>query len=617
MLHSTNYPNPDKVLTQEEKERLQQALDLHRDKKGALLPLLHDAQAICGNWLPANVLALIADEYNLHVSYLYGVVGFYTMFSLQPRGRFIVRVCESPACHILGVESLLDVLKETLGVDVDETTSDGLFTLELSSCLGVCEVAPAMQINEVVFGNLTREKIDDVIAKHRRGDVKDFRTLPRSGGTIDRNLDIHKNLSLLRGVDEVNPEEIGDYVKIGGYGALKKVLGGMTPQQVVDEVKNSGLRGRGGAGFPTGLKWSFTLPIDSKTKYVVCNADEGEPGTIKDRYLMEGNPHKLIEGLIIAGYAVQASKGFVYVRGEYALSIHRLQKAVEAAREKGFLGRNILGSSFDYDIEIRSGAGAYVCGEETALIESIEGMRGNPRIKPPFPGVRGLWQEPTIVNNVETLANVPSIIENGAEWYKSLGTQESPGLKLFQICGHVNTPQVVEAPLGMTLRTLIDKYGGGMKDGIPFKMCQTGGVSFGFFTEEHLDTPMTYADMQKQGGSLGSGTMLVMNEKTCVVDVVRNILYFFQHESCGFCTPCRRGTRVLYDTISRIALGEGREEDLAGMINLAETMASTANCALAMSPIFFIKTTIERMRDEYMAHILDKKCPLGVCRDHS
>jgi NADH-quinone oxidoreductase subunit F len=329
---------------------------------------------------------------------------------------------------------------------------------------------------------------------------------------------------------------------------------------------------------------------------------------------MEGNPHQLIEGIIIAGYAIQAVKGYIYVRGEYALSMYRLRKAVEHARERGFLGKDILGKGFDFDVEVRSGAGAYVCGEETALIESIEGMRGNPRVKPPFPGVRGLWQSPTVVNNVETLANVPAIVANGPEWYRSFGTKGSPGVKLYQICGHVNHPQIVEAPLGLPLRELIELYGGGMRDGIPFKMCQTGGASFGFFTAEHLDTPMGYTSMQKQGGALGSGTMLVMNEKTCVVDVVRNILHFFQHESCGFCTPCRRGTRVLYDTISRIALGEGQEKDLDLMIDLAQTMAATANCALAMSPIFFIKTTIERLKDEYMTHILDKKCPLDVCR---
>lgn len=608
------FQNPSKDLSPSEVARIQEILDRYRGTKGALLPLLSEVQAACGQWLPANVLAWIADEMEVHLSHLYGIATFYTMLALEPRGRFIVRVCESPACHILGKDTVLEALRSELGVAEGQTTPDGLFTLELSSCLGVCEVAPAMQINEVVYGNLTREKIQEVIERYRRGDVVDYRTLPGSGGRVRKDWEIHRRALLLHGVGDINPESLDDYLAIGGYEALRKVVLGMTPEQVVEEVKESGLRGRGGAGFPTGMKWSFTLPLKAPEKYIICNADEGEPGTFKDRYIMEGNPHRLLEGLIIAGYAIGACKGFVYVRGEYALSMHRLRRAVEQARERGFLGERILGTSFSFDVEIRSGAGAYVCGEETALIESIEGLRGNPRVKPPFPGVRGLWAMPTVVNNVETLANVPAIIKNGAAWYRSFGTEDSPGVKLYQICGHVNTPQIVEAPLGLTLRELIEVYGGGMKDGIPFKMCQTGGASFGFFTAEQLDTVMDYASMQKKGGALGSGTMLVMNEKTCVVDVVRNIMHFFQHESCGFCTPCRRGTRVLYETLCRIAQGEGRESDLPMMIDLAQTMSATANCALAMSPIFFIRTTTERLKDEYLAHIVDKKCPLGVCR---
>ncbi len=605
--------NPSKDLSEDEIERLKAAMDRYRGQEGACLPLLLEAQSICGNWLPANVLAWICEEYDVHQSYLIGLISFYTLFSTEPRGRYIVRVCESPACHILGAETILDVLREVLGIEEGETTEDGLFTLERSSCLGVCEVAPAMQINEVVHGNLSRDKIVSILDAYRSGRITDFRSLPGSGGRFRKELEIHKKAVLLGGVGDMDPESIDDYVGSGGYRALSKVVAEMSPEQVVEEVKASGLRGRGGAGFPTGLKWSFTLPIKTPVKYVICNADEGEPGTFKDRYIMEGCPHRLVEGVIIAGYAVQACKAFIYVRGEYELAMYRLRKAVRQAQERGYLGKNICGSGFDFEIEVRSGAGAYVCGEETALIESIEGRRGNPRVKPPFPGVRGLWQQPTVVNNVETLSNVPAIIANGAAWYRSLGTEDAAGVKLYQVCGHVNRPQIVEAPIGLTLRQLIEDYGGGMKDGVPFKMCQTGGASFGFFTAEHLDTPMDYTSMQKQGGALGSGTMLVMNEKTCVVDVVRNILYFFQHESCGFCTPCRRGTRVLYDTVTRIARGQGREADLELMIDLAQTMSATANCALAMSPIFFVRTSIERFKDEYMAHIEGGRCPLGAC----
>lgn len=609
-----SYDNPDKVLSGPEVEALERLLDKYQGQKGALLPVLIEAQNICGNWLPRNVLDMISKRLNIHLSYVYGVITFYTMLSIKPRGKYIIRVCESTTCHVMGAENLIDVLEEILGIKVGETTKDGLFTLERSSCLGVCEIAPAMQINEVVFGNLTRQKIGETLAMYREGKPIDYRKLSRSAGTISKEIDLHRERILLNNIDEVDPSSIDDYIKRGGYTALEKALKRMSPVDVLNEVKASGLRGRGGAGFPAGVKWSFTQPLQTEKKYVICNADEGEPGTIKDRYIMEGDPHRVIEGMIITGYAVGACRGYIYCRGEYYLSMLRLNTAINQARERGFLGENILGSGFSYDIELRSGAGAYVCGEETGLIESIEGFRGNPRFKPPFPGVQGLWRYPTVVNNVETLCNVPSIINRGGEWYKSLGTEDAPGVKLYQIVGHVKKPQVVEAPLGLTLRELIFKYGGGMKDDKPFKMCQTGGASFGFFTEEHLDTPMDYTSMQKQGGALGSGTMLVMNNETCVVDVVRTILYFFQHESCGFCTPCRRGTRVLYDTISAIARGDGKESDLEMMIDLANTMSATANCALAMSPIFFVKTTIERFRDEYLEHITKKACPLGACR---
>ena len=318
----------------------------------------------------------------------------------------------------------------------------------------------------------------------------------------------------------------------------------MTPEQVVEEVKASGIRGRGGAGFPAGMKWSFTRPLDVPQKYIICNLDEGEPGTIKDRYIVEGDPQKLLEGMAIAGFAVGASKGFIYSRGEYYLCKHRLNTAIEQARAKGYLGNNLFGSTFSFDIEVRSGFGCYICGEETALIESIEGKRGYPRSKPPFPGVAGLWHKPTVVNNVETLASIPAIISKGGEWYKALGTADTSGTKIYQIIGHVKTPQIVEVPVGITLRELIDTYGGGMKNGRKFKMCQTGGASAGIVTADALDVPIDFG-MAKVGGALGSGTMLVMDESVCAVDFARSVAVFFAHESCGQCTPCREGTPQL------------------------------------------------------------------------
>jgi NADH:ubiquinone oxidoreductase subunit F (NADH-binding)/(2Fe-2S) ferredoxin len=495
---------------------------------------------------------------------------------------------------------------------VGETTSDSLFTMEHTACLGVCEVSPVMQINEVVFGRLTPERIKNIIADYRAGKTVDYRTLPRTTNPLSDYLSSGDELVLLANVDQIDPFSLEAYVERGGYEGLKKALA-MTPEEVVDTVKNSGLRGRGGAGFPTGLKWSFTRPLPATPKYILCNADEGEPGTIKDRYILEGDPHRVLEGMAIAGYAVGASFGYIYVRGEYYLCMYRLNKAIEDATAQGLLGDNIQGSGFSFQIQVQTGGGSYVCGEETALIESIEGERGNPRVKPPFPGTVGVWNKPTIVNNVESLASVPAIVLNGSEWYKSKGTEDAAGTKIFQVVGQVQKPGVVEANLGMTVRELIDKYGGGVKEGRRFKACQTGGSSFGFFKDEHLDTPMEYLAMAKAEGALGSGTMLVMDDTTCVVDVVKSILYFFQHESCGFCLPCRRGTRVLYELISKVAAGQGSAADLDRMIKIAQFMVDSSNCALGMSPYFFVKTTIERFRDEYEAHLAGN-CPLGVCQ---
>ena len=600
------------ALSPEQISEIQETVSRYKAVKGGLQPALHAVQNICGNWLPLEALKLISEGMDIPYAYLYGVMSFYTMFSPTPRGKYIIRMCESPPCHILGADSLLEVLKSELGIRVGETTSDGLFTLEHTACLGVCEVSPAMQINEVVFGRLTAERLKNIISDYRAGKTVDYKTLPRTTNPLSDYLTSGDELVLLANVDQIDPYSLDAYLERGGYEGLKKALR-MSQQEVVDTVKNSGLRGRGGAGFPTGLKWSFTLPNPNFPKYIVCNADEGEPGTIKDRYIMEGDPHRVLEGMAIAGYAVGANYGYIYVRGEYYLSMYRLNKAIADAEAKGLLGDKINGTDFSFHIQVQTGGGSYVCGEETALIESIEGKRGNPRVKPPFPGVVGVWGKPTIVNNVESLSSVPAIIVKGAEWYKAKGTEDAAGTKIFQVVGHVNQPGIVEANCGMTVRELIDKYGKGIREGRKFKTCQTGGSSFGFFKDEHLDTPMEYMAMAKTEGALGSGTMLVMDDTTCVVDVVKSILYFFQHESCGFCLPCRRGTRVLYELISKVAAGKGTAADLDRMITIAQVMMDASNCALGMSPLFFIKTTIERFRDEYDAHLAGS-CPLGVCQ---
>lgn len=580
-----------------------------------LIPALTEAQDLCGNWLPQEALEMVAASLGVSYPKAYGVASFYTMFSFIPRGRYIIRCCEAPPCHIKGATQAIRLLERELKITFGQTTADGLFTLEPTGCLGVCELSPAMQINEIVWGPLDEAKVAEIIKLYREGEPPDYRTLPFSGGDLrtypKAELPEGASLRLLANVGRIDPTSIDDYLAAGGYEGLKRALS-MKPEEVVAEVKNSGLRGRGGAGFGAGLKWSFTQPLKG-LKYLACNADEGEPGTIKDRYIMEGDPHRLIEGCLIAGYAIGAAKAYIYLRGEYYLAHHRLTTAINQARERGLLGGNILGSGFDYDIEVRLGAGSYVCGEETGLINSLEGKRGTPRVRPPFPGVAGAWGRPTVVNNVETISNVPAVLTLGAAAYKALGTEDTPGTKIFQVVGHVRRPCIVEAPTGITIRELIEKYGGGVREGHRFKMCQTGGNSFHVVPERLLDTPLDFGSMQKAGAMLGSGTMLVMDETVCVVDFVRCVLKFFEHENCGFCTPCRRGMRVLKELYERLCAGRGRESDLEAAVSLSRTMFVSCNCALAMSPGMPIQSSINHFKDEYLAH-LEGRCPAGACK---
>jgi len=600
-------------LSPEQVSAIQEALSRHKAVKGGLLPALHEVQGLCGNWLPMEALQLVSQGMDIPYPYLYGVMSFYTMFSPTPRGKYLIRMCESPPCHIWGADDLLEGLQTELGIKVGETTGDGLFTLEATACLGVCEVSPAMQINEVVFGRLTPERLKGIIADYRAGKTVDYRTLPRTTNPLSDYPVSGDELVLLANVDRIDPLSLDAYLEQGGYEALKKALA-MSQEEVVNTVKDSGLRGRGGAGFPTGLKWSFTRPLPATPKYVICNADEGEPGTIKDRYLMEGDPHKILEGMAIAGFAVGASHGFIYVRGEYYLSQARLHQAIEQAAAKGFLGPRLFGTDFSFSIEVRSGAGCYICGEETALMESVEGKRGYPRMKPPFPGVAGLWRQPTIVNNVETLASVPAILSKGGAWYKSLGTADTSGSKIYQIIGQVKTPQIVETPAGLTLRELIDTYGGGLLPGRQFKMCQTGGASAGIVTAAALDTPIDYGTMAKAGGALGSGTMLVMDQSVCVVDFIRSVAQFFRHESCGQCTPCREGTPRILETMTRIAQGRGAMADLDLMERLAGVLADSSFCPLGQTAAQPMLSAFKNFRDEFEEHIREQKCRAGVCK---
>jgi len=419
---------------------------------------------------------------------------------------------------------------------------------------------------------------------------------------------------VLQNVGEIDPMNIEEYIARDGYFALAKVLKEMKPEDVIDEIKESGLRGRGGAGFPTGLKWEFTAKASGDQKYVLCNADEGEPGTFKDRLIMEGDPHSLIEGMIIAGYAVGATKGYIYIRGEYYGSIDTIRKAIEDAYEYGFLGENILGSGFSFDLSVRLGAGAYVAGEETALIESIEGKPAKPRLKPPYPPTFGLFGKPTVVNNVETFVNVPRIILKGADWFKSFGTESSPGTKVFSLVGNVVKKGIVEVPLGTTVRDLIFKFGGGVEGGRKLKIVQTGGTAGTFIGPDKLDVPLDYDSYQNYGVSLGSGVILVADETHCAVDLALNTMRFYEHESCGKCTPCREGTKLAVQILERISKGQGKKEDLDLLREIAKAAGETSFCGLGQSIPVPLLSILENFKEEFEAHIDAERCPAGVCK---
>ena len=419
---------------------------------------------------------------------------------------------------------------------------------------------------------------------------------------------------VLQNVGEIDPMNIEEYIARDGYFALAKVLKEMKPEDVIDEIKKSGLRGRGGAGFPTGLKWEFTAKASGDQKYVLCNADEGEPGTFKDRLIMEGDPHSLIEGMIIAGYAVGATKGYIYIRGEYYGSIDTIRKAIEDAYEYGFLGKDILGSGFSFDLSVRLGAGAYVAGEETALIESIEGKPAKPRLKPPYPPTFGLFGKPTVVNNVETFVNVPRIILKGADWFKSFGTESSPGTKVFSLVGNVVKKGIVEVPLGTTVRDLIFKFGGGVEGGKKLKIVQTGGTAGTFIGPDKLDVPLDYDSYQNYGVSLGSGVILVADETHCAVDLALNTMRFYEHESCGKCTPCREGTKLAVQILERISKGQGKKEDLELLREIAKAAGETSFCGLGQSIPVPLLSILENFKEEFEAHIDAERCPAGVCK---
>ena len=491
-----------------------------------------------------------------------------------------------------------------------------------TGCFGLCAKGPIVIIRpeDTFYAMVTPEDCEEIINTHIIEGKKVERLLCKDvdGTLVDRldELNFYKKQKriALKNCGVINPECIDEYIAFDGYKALEKVLTSMSQDDVINEVLESGLRGRGGAGFPTGKKWMFTKMAKGDQKYVVCNADEGDPGAFMDRSILEGDPHCVIEAMMIAGYAIGANKGYIYVRAEYPIAVHRFQTAIDQAREYGILGNNIWGTDFSFDLEIRLGAGAFVCGEETALLESIEGRRGQPRLKPPFPANAGLWQKPTLINNVETYANITKIILNGAKWYSSIGTETSKGTKVFALGGNVVNIGLVEVPMGTTLREIVFDIGGGIPNGHGFKAAQTGGPSGGCIPAEYLDTPIDYESLGAIGSMMGSGGLIVMDDTKCMVNLAKFYLGFTVDESCGKCNPCRIGTKRMLEMLTRITEGKGEEGDIEKLERLAVSIKKTSVCGLGQTAPNPVLSTIKYFRNEYEAHIKDKKCPAGECK---
>ena len=494
-----------------------------------------------------------------------------------------------------------------------------------TGCFGLCALGPIIIVYpEGAFYSMVQvEDVEEIVEEHILKGRMVKRLLYEE--TVQEETDTIKSLQetdfykkqmriALRNCGVINPEDINEYIAVDGYQALGKVLTEMTPEQVIEVIKDSGLRGRGGGGFSTGMKWMFTANAQGDQKYVACNADEGDPGAFMDRSILEGDPHTIIEAMAIAAYAVGADQGYVYIRAEYPIAVNRLQIAIDQAREAGLLGKNIFGTDFSFDMELRLGAGAFVCGEETALLNSIEGKRGEPRPRPPFPAVKGLFQKPTLLNNVETYANIPVIINNGAEWFKTIGTEKSKGTKVFALGGKIKHTGLVEVPMGTTLREIIEEIGGGIPNGKKFKAAQTGGPSGGCIPAHLIDTPIDYDSLMSIGSMMGSGGLIVMDEDNCMVDIAKFFLEFTVDESCGKCSPCRIGTKRLYEILDKITTGKGTLEDIDNLESLCMSIKESALCGLGQTAPNPVLSTLKYFRDEYVAHVVDKKCPAGVCK---
>ena len=533
--------------------------------------------------------------------------------------RSHVLVCGGTGCTSSGSMQIMNTLQE----EIDRNGLHDEVCVVQTGCHGLCALGPIMIIYpEATFYSMVKpEDIPEIVSEHLLKGRVVTRLVYNETVTDDGIKSLsetdfykHQHRIALRNCGVINPENIEEYIGTGGYEALGKVLTEMTPDQVIQVILDSGLRGLGGAGFPTGLKWKFAKANDADQKYVCCNADEGDPGAFMDRSVLEGDPHVVLEAMAIAGYAIGASQGYIYVRAEYPIAVSRLEIAIRQAREYGLLGNDIFGTGFNFDIGLRLGAGAFVCGEETALMTSIEGKRGEPRPRPPFPALKGLFQKPTILNNVETLANVPQIILNGPEWFASMGTEKSKGTKVFALGGKIRNTGLVEVPMGTTLRQVIEDIGGGIPNGKKFKAAQTGGPSGGCIPAEHFDIPIDYDNLISIGSMMGSGGLIVMDEDNCMVDIAKFFLEFTVDESCGKCTPCRIGTKRLYEILDKITKGKGTLEDLDKLEELCYYIKENSLCGLGQTAPNPVLSTLRYFRDEYVAHVVDKRCPAGVCK---
>ena len=535
--------------------------------------------------------------------------------------RSHVLICGGTGCTSSGGAKLLDEFEAQLKANGLENEVKVVKT----GCFGLCALGPVVVVypEGAFYSRVQKEDVEEIVTEH----LLKGRIVKRLvyDETINENDDTIKSLNevdfykkqmriALRNCGVINPENVEEYIAFDGYKALATVLTEMTPQDVIQVIKDSGLRGRGGGGFPTGLKWDFASKSVNEQKYVCCNADEGDPGAVMDRSILEGDPHSVLEAMAIAGYAIGANQGYIYIRAEYPIAVQRLQIAIDQAKEYGLLGENIFGSGFSFDIGLRLGAGAFVCGEETALMTSIEGHRGEPRPRPPFPAVKGLWGKPTILNNVETYANIPVIINKGAEWFNTIGTEKSKGTKVFALGGKINNTGLVEIPMGTTLREIVEEIGGGVPNGKAFKAAQTGGPSGGCIPASLIDTPIDYDSLISIGSMMGSGGLIVMDEDNCMVDIAKFFLEFTVDESCGKCTPCRIGTKRLLEILDKITKGNGTLEDLDRLELLCHSIKSASLCGLGQTAPNPVLSTLRYFRDEYVAHVVDKKCPAGVCK---